>query len=123
MLAIYQMINFFNSLIYTMMQQIENENMQNLIPDFSTLALIQLLFLTAIFCHIYVIYFAAKTIKTAENKTATKFEDFVAEFFLIVFFPIGIWILQPRINRMINANKNITINQNGEIIREIDEML
>jgi hypothetical protein len=29
-----------------------------------------------------------------------KFKDFVGEFFLVWFFPIGVWILQPTINKL-----------------------
>jgi hypothetical protein len=48
--------------------------------------------------NIYIIYFTAKTIKTVELQRAVKFSDFIAEFFMIWFFPIGIWLIQPKIN-------------------------
>lgn len=54
----------------------------------------------SIFCVFYCIYFVAKTIKTAELQRKVKFSDFVAEFFLVWFFPIGVWILQPTINKL-----------------------
>ena len=48
----------------------------------------------------------AKTIKTAEQKRKLDFGDFAGEFFLMWFFMIGVWILQPKINRMSEENLN-----------------
>jgi hypothetical protein len=57
--------------------------------------------LFAMFCIFYNLYFLAKTLKTAELQRPVTFRDFIGEFFLAWFFPIGIWILQPRINRVV----------------------
>lgn len=54
----------------------------------------------SLFCYFYNMYFVAKTIKTVELQRATTFGDFVGEFFLVWFYPIGVWILQPRINSL-----------------------
>lgn len=54
----------------------------------------------AIFCILHTIYFAAKTFKTAELQREVSFSDFVGEFFLIWFYFIGVWIIQPKINQM-----------------------
>ncbi|MDD2411860.1 MAG: hypothetical protein RBS19_05400 [Bacteroidales bacterium] len=59
------------------------------------------LHLFAMFCILYTLYFVAKTFKTVELHREVTFSDFAGEFFLIWFFPIGIWILQPKINKMI----------------------
>jgi len=56
--------------------------------------------LFAVFCYFHNMYFVAKTIKTVELQRPTTFSDFIGEFFLIWFYPIGIWILQPRINAL-----------------------
>lgn len=63
-------------------------------------ALIVPLHLFAMFCIFYCMYFAAKTFKTVEWQRETKFSDFSAEFFMIWFFPIGVWIIQPLINKV-----------------------
>lgn len=55
----------------------------------------------SIFCIFYSMYFVAKTFKTVELQKEVKFGDFAGEFFLIWFYPIGIWIIQPKINKMI----------------------
>jgi hypothetical protein len=57
----------------------------------------------AMFCIFYCLYFNAKALKAIELKRPVTFGDYAGEFFLLWFFPIGIWILQPRINRLINS--------------------
>ena len=47
------------------------------------------------------LYKAAKTIKTVELQKKVTFSDFAGEFFLLWFSPIGIWILQPKINKFV----------------------
>ena len=64
-------------------------------------AIIFPLHLFSMFCIFYSLYFVAKTFKTVELQREVKFGDFAGEFFLIWFYPIGIWIVQPKINRMI----------------------
>jgi hypothetical protein len=73
------------------------------------LALIVPLHFFSIFSILYCVYFAAKTFKTAELQRNVTFSDFAGEFFLIWFFPIGIWIIQPKINLMIE-NKDTNHN-------------
>jgi hypothetical protein len=49
-------------------------------------------------CMFYLLYFNAKALKTVELQRPLEFSDFAGEFFMLWFFPIGLWILQPRIN-------------------------
>jgi hypothetical protein len=49
--------------------------------------------------------FAAKIMKTVELGRLAKFSDYAGEFFLIWFSPIGIWILQPRLNKLVADNE------------------
>jgi len=44
--------------------------------------------------------FVAKTLVRAERNADVKSSDFYGEFVMLLFFPIGIWILQPRINEV-----------------------
>ncbi len=53
-----------------------------------------------VFCVVYINYFAAKTLKSIELGRRAIFSEYIGEFFLIWFYPIGVWILQPRINRI-----------------------
>lgn len=57
--------------------------------------------LFSIFCSFYGLYFVAKTVKTAELQREVNFSDYVGEFFMIWFYPIGVWIVQPKINKII----------------------
>jgi hypothetical protein len=67
----------------------------------SMFAIIVPLHLFSMFCIFYTLYFVAKTFKTVELQREVKFSDFAGEFFMIWFYPIGIWIVQPKINKMI----------------------
>ncbi|HEY5750880.1 MAG TPA: hypothetical protein VIU12_32680 [Chryseolinea sp.] len=58
------------------------------------------LHLFSIFCIFYSLYFVAKTFKTVELQRETTFSDFVGEFFMIWFYPIGIWVIQPMVNKL-----------------------
>jgi hypothetical protein len=57
--------------------------------------------LFSMFCIFYLLYFVSKTIKTTELKRTVTFSEFAGEFFMIWFFPIGIWFIQPKINKII----------------------
>lgn len=59
------------------------------------------LHLFSMFCMFYSLYFVAKTVKTVELQRTVSFSDFAGEFFMIWFYPVGIWIVQPKINKMI----------------------
>ena len=78
-------------------------NIGGLNPGIFALIIVPL-HLFSMFCIFYCMYFVAKTFKTAELQRKVTFGDYAGEFFMIWFFPIGIWIVQPKINKMI-ANK------------------
>ena len=56
-------------------------------------------FLTSI-CTFFCNYFISKSLRIIELKRSVTFSDYAGEFFLIWFFPIGIWVIQPRINKI-----------------------
>lgn len=64
-----------------------------------------MIILFVLICVLQTIYFAAKTLKTVELQREVKFGDFSSEFFLMVFIPIGIWSIQPRVNRIASYKK------------------
>jgi len=78
---------------------------QDIIDIAPFFAIIIPLHLFSMFCMFYMLYFTAKTIKTVELQRELRFSDFAGEFFLLWFYFIGIWIIQPKINKMI-ANDN-----------------
>ncbi len=74
---------------------------QSIINIFDLFAVIVPLHLFSMFCIFYSLYFVAKTFKTVELQRQVSFSDFAGEFFMIWFYPIGIWIVQPKINKML----------------------
>ena len=50
--------------------------------------------------------FPAKVLNSIERNREVSLSDYIGDFFLIVFLPIGIWFLQPRINRILE-NKEL----------------
>jgi hypothetical protein len=58
----------------------------------------------AMFCLLYELYFIAKNLVTAETGSAASFSDYVGSLFMIWLYPIGVWFIQPRINRLYARN-------------------
>jgi hypothetical protein len=48
--------------------------------------------------------FACKTLSTIELKREVKFNDYALNLILILFFIVGIWILQPKVTRLIASD-------------------
>jgi hypothetical protein len=51
-------------------------------------------------CGFYMLSFAANRLSVAETDRTTTFYEYASPFFLLWFFPLGIWFVQPRINRV-----------------------
>ena len=64
------------------------------------IGVIVVLHLFCMFCLFYDLYFASKSLALAELGRRVTFYDFAGPFFLLWFYPIGIWIVQPRIKRL-----------------------
>lgn len=73
-------------------------------------AIILPLHLFSMFCIFYSMYFVAKTIKTVELQRETGFGDFAGEFFLLWFYFIGIWVIQPKVNKLYGEENTTTNN-------------
>ena len=69
-------------------------------PSVDLFVLVFPLHFFAMFCLFYLLYFVAKSLVLAETARPATFNDYAGPFFLIWFFPIGIWFIQPRINRL-----------------------
>jgi hypothetical protein len=54
----------------------------------------------AIFCPFYALYFVSKSLVVAEKGEAVTRNDYTLTLFLLFFSLIGIWLVQPRINRL-----------------------
>ncbi len=64
------------------------------------LAIIFPLHFLAVFCMFYDLYFVSKNLVLAETSKSASFYDYARPFFLIWVFPVGVWFIQPRINRL-----------------------
>lgn len=51
-------------------------------------------------CILVGLRFAAQTLRSVELGRLARFSEYAIEFFLIWFSPLGFWILQPRLNRL-----------------------
>ena len=80
-------------------------------PNPAIFAVIVPLHFFSMFCIFYCLYFNAKALKTVEWQKPVTFSDFAGEFFLIWLFPIGIWIIQPRINKLFDPTVGVDNNQ------------
>ncbi|MGH2568543.1 MAG: hypothetical protein ACRDGA_09405 [Bacteroidota bacterium] len=67
------------------------------------MALVAPLHLLATIAIFYVLAFAARNIIMAERQSAVSFFDYSGPFFLLWFFPIGVWFVQPRVNRLVQG--------------------
>jgi len=54
---------------------------------------------------IYCLLFVSKVLKKSELGRKVGVGDYLGDFLLILMFPIGIWIIQPRINSLIINNE------------------
>ena len=64
------------------------------------------LHLLAMFCMVYSFYFVSKSLMLAERGDSISFRNYAGLFFLIWFFPIGVWVVQPRANLLYADKKN-----------------
>ena len=92
----------FSNMMESMMAFEEGE-----IPDMSMFSSMMFGSLITFGISMYLVYFTAKTLKTAYKQERQDVGDFIGEFFLILFFPIGIWILQPMINKIIEEEEDL----------------
>jgi uncharacterized membrane protein len=58
----------------------------------------------AMFGIFYAMAFTAKRLITLERQQEVTFFDYSGAFFLFWFFPIGVWIIQPRVNKLLGSN-------------------
>ena len=71
---------------------------ENNISIFFTLYFFFMLFMGL--CLMYSCIFVAKSLKSVETKKETKFSDEIVYFFLFSVLPLGIWKIQPKINKI-----------------------
>ncbi len=57
------------------------------------------------FCQVYISLCAARSYKTALLQKEVKFKECIGIFFLLYFSMVGVWILQPKINKLYEGIK------------------
>lgn len=62
------------------------------------------LHMLSMFFLFYGLFFLAKNLAFAEKKERVSASFFMGDFFLFWFYPIGVWFLQPRINRLVKES-------------------
>ncbi len=72
-------------------------------PAFGIIGII-VLHLGSICIAIWGFRFAAKTLRSVELGREAHFSDYMGEFFLIWFSIVGYWVIQPRLNKLIENN-------------------
>lgn len=65
--------------------------------------ILHLLAMAAIF---YALGFTAKQIIKLEQQKEVTFVDYSGPFFLFWFFPIGVWFIQPKVNKLLASEKH-----------------
>ncbi|HXM92819.1 MAG TPA: hypothetical protein VOA64_00970 [Candidatus Dormibacteraeota bacterium] len=75
-------------------------------PSLGSAAVLIPLHLFCMFCLLYALYFVSKNLVMAETGKSASFYDYAGPFFLNWFYPIGIWFIQPRVNRLYAERKN-----------------
>lgn len=83
-------------------------NGSSIVSDVGIVGIILPMHLLSMFGIFYAMYFVAKTIKTVELQKEVKFEEFAGEFFMLWFYFIGIWILQPKINKIAGHENTVS---------------
>jgi hypothetical protein len=61
---------------------------------------------------VYTFYNVPKSLKSLESDKRAKLSEWIIDAFMIFFFPIGIWIIQPRLNKIYAVNNMIKNEKN-----------
>ena len=54
----------------------------------------------AMVAYFYALFFVAKSLASVEKGSEANLNDFAGYFFMLWFYPIGIWFFQPKVNRV-----------------------
>lgn len=59
---------------------------------------------------IYCAYFNARMLNAVELQRDISFKDLLGDFFAFIFYPIGVWWLQPRVNKIFHAGSQVEVD-------------
>ncbi|MBV4356608.1 hypothetical protein [Pinibacter aurantiacus] len=91
-------LSFFMSYMYSHAMHPYNQEVPTYFPFL--FFLIIPLHLFAMFCAVYCLYFVSKALKSVELQREALLGDYILDMLLFWFFIVGIWFLQPRINKL-----------------------
>jgi hypothetical protein len=60
-------------------------------------------------CMVYVLYFVSRNLVMAETGKPASFSDYIGTLILFWFFPVGVWFVQPRVNRLYRTGSEIPV--------------
>lgn len=96
---IFYFLLVFNLLEWTEMKEDTDDYTLKYILMFITLFI-------SIFAWLYALNYVAKTLVKAERESLVKSPDYFGEYIMALLFPIGIWLIQARLNRIIREIEN-----------------
>lgn len=67
---------------------------------------------------LYLYYYTAKAYKNALTRRRNRFGTFVGEFFMLMFWVIGIWFIQPGVNKIITGPENPEVNEEDDTFED-----
>ena len=67
---------------------------------------------------VHFIMFPARVLRSIEQGKKAAIGECIGDFFLIVFLPIGIWFIQPRINQITTSKEGIQKLNDAQASRE-----
>jgi hypothetical protein len=63
------------------------------------------------YAFLHFMMFPVRTLKSIEKGKKADIGECIGDFFLVIFLPIGIWFLQPRINKVTEGQKDNLITE------------
>jgi len=78
-----------------------------IVGSFHFTGLAALPFLYIFFAFLYSFAYPVKAMNTIEKGKDVSFSQYAGDFFLLLFFPIGIWIIQPRLNKIASLHTSL----------------
>lgn len=89
-------------------------------PDLSFLKWLTVIFpmhIFSMFAIFYSFYFNAKTFRSIELGRQARSDDYLGQFFLFWFWFVGVWIMQPKINKIVDGTLKRSTERSGTTIR------
>lgn len=67
------------------------------------------LYMLCLLAGVYICYFLAKCLNSVEYGRDTKPSEYIIDIILLWFFMLGIWFIQPRINKLVEADQDDSV--------------